>query len=61
MSDPVVHACPPNGAPYTPCCALPVFELPRRDRMTLDADLVTCWTSGDPRITSPVITGGSDE
>jgi len=37
-----VHACPPEGKGFTPCCGRTPFDLPRTDRMTLDSSLVTC-------------------
>jgi hypothetical protein len=37
-----VHACPPGDSAVTPCCGQIPFELPRTDRLTLDAELVTC-------------------
>jgi hypothetical protein len=36
------HECPPDGSGLTPCCGKTPFELPRTDRMTVHADLVTC-------------------
>jgi hypothetical protein len=38
----VTHACPPDGSGVMPCCGRTPFEVSRRDRMTLDQDLVTC-------------------
>jgi hypothetical protein len=38
----VTHQSPPDGTYLTPCCGLTPFELPRTDRMTPDASLVTC-------------------
>lgn len=38
----VVHQCPPDGAGVMPCCGRTPFEVPRTDRMTTDADAVTC-------------------
>lgn len=38
----VVHACPTDGEVVTPCCGYSPFELHPLDRLTLDADLVTC-------------------
>lgn len=46
------HMCPAQGELVTSCCGRTPFELPRADRMTLDAQLVTCPTSG----TSPTVT-----
>jgi hypothetical protein len=36
------HMCPPVGVYLTPCCGKTPFELPKGDRLTLDADDVTC-------------------
>jgi hypothetical protein len=41
-ADETVHGCPPDGSGLTPCCGRTPFELPRTDRMTRDAALVTC-------------------
>lgn len=38
----ITHACPPGDAGLTPCCGRTPFELPRTDRMTLEAHLVNC-------------------
>jgi hypothetical protein len=38
----VVHQCPPDGAGVMPCCNRTPFEVSRTDRMTTDADAVTC-------------------
>ena len=38
----ITHMCPLVGHGYTPCCGKTPFELPRGDRLTNDADLVTC-------------------
>lgn len=37
-----VHACPPDGEAFTPCCGCTPFELPHTDRMTTDPTAVTC-------------------
>ncbi|AIV35560.1 hypothetical protein [Streptomyces sp. CCM_MD2014] len=37
----VVHACPPVGSGFTPCCGRTPFELPRTDRITVD-EPTTC-------------------
>lgn len=36
------HDCPREGEAVTLCCGRSPFELPRTDRLTLDASLVTC-------------------
>lgn len=36
------HLCPVEGEFLTPCCGKTPDELPRMDRLALDADLVTC-------------------
>lgn len=38
----VVHRCPTGDAATTPCCGRSPLELPRTDRLTEDAELVTC-------------------
>lgn len=38
----VVHRCPPEGSGLMPCCGRTPFEVPSSDRMTADAQLVTC-------------------
>jgi hypothetical protein len=38
----VVHRTPPGDEALTPCCHRSPLELPRRDRMTNVAELVTC-------------------
>jgi hypothetical protein len=39
----VAHACPPDdGDGMTPCCGLPLYELPPRDRVAKPGDEVTC-------------------
>lgn len=38
----VVHECPPESSGLTPCCGKTPFELPKKDRLTLDPKLVTC-------------------
>ena len=40
--DVVVHLSPSGNEIVTPCCSRTVFELPRSDRITLTAELVTC-------------------
>lgn len=42
MSDSPIHACPPDGEMFTPCCGKTPFELPGDHRMTAMAELVTC-------------------
>ncbi len=37
-----VHRVPLEGEAVTLCCGMTPFELPYMDRLTLDADLVTC-------------------
>lgn len=37
-----VHMTPGHGEPATPCCSLSPLELPRDDRLTLDAAAVSC-------------------
>jgi hypothetical protein len=37
-----VHLCPPEGSGMTPCCDKTPFELPYFDRITEDAEQVTC-------------------
>jgi hypothetical protein len=37
-----VHRCPPDDGDPTPCCGLTPFEVSRYDRLTLDAEKVTC-------------------
>lgn len=46
MTDPV-HRSPIRGAVYTPCCGRSPLALPWTDRITNDAELVTC-TDGGP-------------
>lgn len=41
----VVHRCPPLGASLMPCCARRPFEVSILDRLTEDAELVTCTGS----------------
>lgn len=36
------HDCPRDGEAVTLCCGRSPFELPRTDRMTVEAALVTC-------------------
>lgn len=43
-----VHGCPPDGSGLTPCCGRTPFELPRTDRISSEADAITCQ-SGEPR------------
>jgi hypothetical protein len=38
----VIHHCPPDGRRATLCCDQTPFDLPRTDRLTLDAALVNC-------------------
>jgi hypothetical protein len=39
----VAHQAPEDGSDgLMPCCGLPAWELPRHDRMTQDAESVTC-------------------
>jgi hypothetical protein len=38
----VTHRCPAKGEFLMPCCGLTPYEVPRTDRMTLAAELVTC-------------------
>jgi hypothetical protein len=38
----VTHRCPIGDANDTPCCGRIIFELPRTDRITEDAEQVTC-------------------
>jgi hypothetical protein len=38
----IVHRCPPKGSGVTPCCGMTPFELPRKDRITVNPKLVTC-------------------
>lgn len=40
----VVHALPPEGAAFTPCCNRTLFELPRAEKVTADDRLVNCKT-----------------
>jgi hypothetical protein len=40
-----VHACPPDGSGLTPCCGRTPFELPRTDRISSEADAITCRPS----------------
>ncbi len=42
MTEVTTHHCPPEGESLMPCCGLTPFEVPRTDRMTLAAELVTC-------------------
>lgn len=42
-----VHACPPRGSNIAPCCGRPANELPRDERITVDASRVTCNTEKD--------------
>lgn len=42
MPDEITHACPPDGSGLTPCCGRTPVELPRTDRITSQADAVTC-------------------
>lgn len=37
-----VHGCPVVGSHLTSCCGVPVLELPRGDRMSVDRGAVTC-------------------
>ena len=47
----VIHRCPQIGEFVTPCCGKSPFALPGTDRMTLDAELVTCRSaSGTERL-----------
>ena len=41
-SDGVTHYVPTAGSSTTVCCGRQLFELPRTDRLTNDATLVTC-------------------
>lgn len=41
-SSEVTHDCPREGERVTLCCGRSPFELPRTDRMTVEAALVTC-------------------
>lgn len=50
MTD-VVHGTPTDG--LTPCCRRTPFELPRDDRMTSDAEAVTCSGRIPPVFDSP--------
>lgn len=45
MPEPTTHASPPDGSGLTPCCERSPFELPRGDRMTVEAEHVTCPVS----------------
>jgi hypothetical protein len=47
MPDTTVHAAPPDGSGLTPCCERTPFELPRSDRLTSDAEQVTCTAARD--------------
>jgi hypothetical protein len=38
----VTHLCPLDGGQVTSCCDQTPFDLPRTDRLTLDAALVNC-------------------
>ncbi len=38
----ITHKCPGWGESFTQCCGRNPFELPRTDRMTDIAGLVTC-------------------
>lgn len=38
----VTHLCPPEGESLMPCCGHTPYEVPRTDRLAMDADLVTC-------------------
>lgn len=44
----IVHAFPPAGSGITPCCGRTPFELPRSERMTQVAKLVTCTGTAKP-------------
>jgi hypothetical protein len=37
-----VHRCPPGESGRMPCCGLTPAEVSRHDRLTLDAEKVTC-------------------
>jgi hypothetical protein len=41
-----VHKCPGRGEAVTQCCGKTPFDLPRADRMTDLAGLVTCRGKG---------------
>ncbi|MEE1763689.1 hypothetical protein [Streptomyces sp. SP18BB07] len=45
MPEPTTHASPPDGSGLTPCCGRTPFELPHGDRMTPEAEHVTCTAS----------------
>lgn len=38
----LIHLCPPRGSGEMACCGNTPLEVPPSDRITLDADLVTC-------------------
>jgi len=40
----VVHALPPEGAAFTPCCNRTLFELPETDQVTSTRKDVNCRT-----------------
>lgn len=44
----IIHRCPMKGQHVTPCCDRSPLELPPTDRLTLDRELVTCSSSGEP-------------
>lgn len=50
-----IHGCPPEGSGVTTCCERTPFELPRTDRLTNDADAVTCMHADATKIIIPHI------
>ncbi|CAD5999368.1 hypothetical protein [Agreia sp. COWG] len=42
LAEAVIHECPTNGSSAMPCCGLLPFEVPTTDRITVNADQVTC-------------------
>lgn len=42
MPESVIHLTPLGDEALTPCCNRVPFELPRTDRLTLDAGLISC-------------------
>lgn len=58
-----LHAKPPHGQSFSPCCGRTLGELPPYDRITLDPDLVTCGRLSVVDLlllSGQSITGGSD-
>jgi hypothetical protein len=54
----IVHRCPPDTTGIMPCCGKPVMEASKTDRITTEAERVTCSTRPDPEPAETVPDGG---